>query len=37
VVLTHGEDKPRGELARQIQRRFKLKCALPKMGEVIEV
>lgn len=36
VVLTHGEDGPRTELARQIERRFKLKCTLPKMGDVIE-
>lgn len=37
VVLTHGEDGPRGELARQIQRRFRLKCQSPRLGEVIEV
>jgi metallo-beta-lactamase family protein len=37
VVLTHGEDGPREQLARQIQRRFRLKCAMPKMGDVIEV
>jgi len=36
VVLTHGEDGPRQELARQIQRRYKLKCEMPKMGDVIE-
>lgn len=36
VVLTHGEDGPREELARQIQKRFRLKCALPLMGDVIE-
>jgi len=37
VVLTHGEDGPRGELARQIQRRFRLKSEMPKMGDVIEL
>jgi metallo-beta-lactamase family protein len=37
VVLTHGEDGPREKLARQIQKRFRLKCTLPKMGDVIEV
>jgi metallo-beta-lactamase family protein len=37
VVLTHGEDRQRGELAKQIQRRFGLKSTLPKMGDVIDV
>lgn len=37
VVLTHGEDGPRAELAGQIQRRFRLPSELPKMGDVIEV
>jgi len=37
VVLTHGEDRPRGAPARQIQGRFRLKCELPGMGDVIEV
>jgi metallo-beta-lactamase family protein len=37
VVLTHGEDDPRKGLAKQIQRRFGLKCKMPKMGDVIEV
>jgi len=36
VVLTHGEDGPRKELAKQIQRRFGLKSTMPKMGDVIE-
>lgn len=36
VVLTHGEDGPRGELAKLIQRRHRLRCELPKMGDVIE-
>jgi metallo-beta-lactamase family protein len=35
VILTHGEDGPRGELAKQIQRRHRLKCELPGMGDVI--
>jgi metallo-beta-lactamase family protein len=37
VVLTHGEDRQRNELAKQIQRQFGLKSTLPKMGDVIEV
>lgn len=37
VILTHGEDRQRGELARQIQRRFGVKSLLPKMSDVIEV
>jgi metallo-beta-lactamase family protein len=37
VVLTHGEDGPREELARQIQKKFGLKCALPDLMETIEV
>ncbi|HKQ47920.1 MAG TPA: MBL fold metallo-hydrolase [Phycisphaerae bacterium] len=36
VILTHGEDGPRQELARQIQRRYQLKCTLPAMGDVID-
>jgi metallo-beta-lactamase family protein len=36
VILTHGEDGPREALAQKIQQRFKLKSALPDMGEVIE-
>jgi metallo-beta-lactamase family protein len=36
VVLTHGEDEPRQILAQNIQQRFKLKSALPGMGETIE-
>jgi metallo-beta-lactamase family protein len=36
VVLTHGEDEPRQILAQKIQQRFKLKAALPRMGETIE-
>jgi metallo-beta-lactamase family protein len=37
VVLTHGEDEPRHELAKKIQQRFKLKSMLPAMGETIEL
>jgi len=37
VVLTHGEDRQRGELARQIQKNFGLKSTLPKMGDVVEL
>jgi metallo-beta-lactamase family protein len=37
VVLTHGEDEPREALAARIRERFKLKAALPRMKEVIEV
>src|SRR5262245_8672852 len=37
VVLTHGEDEPRQILAQKIQQRFKLKAALPRMGETIEL
>jgi len=37
VVLTHGEDEPRGALAERIQQRFKLSSCLPAMGETIEL
>jgi len=37
VVLTHGEDGPRNELARLIQERFKLSATLPSLGDVIEL
>jgi len=37
VVITHGEDKQRQGLAKQVQRRFKLPSVSPKMGEVIEL
>lgn len=37
VVLTHGEDRQRKELARKIQSKFGLKSTLPKMGDVIEI
>ena len=37
VLLTHGEDRGRGALAKLIQHRFKLSASLPKQGEVIEI
>jgi metallo-beta-lactamase family protein len=37
LVLTHGEDEPRKILAGLIQQRYKIKAALPRMGEVITV
>ncbi len=35
VILTHGEDGPREKLAGEILRRFKIKCEVPKMKDVI--
>jgi metallo-beta-lactamase family protein len=37
VVLTHGEDGPRAALAEKIQQKFGLQCAMPKLGETIEL
>ena len=37
VVLTHGEDEPRNELARRIEQKFRIKCSLATMGETIEL
>ena len=37
VVLTHGEDRGRGALAKLIQQRYKLTAALPRQGDVIEI
>jgi metallo-beta-lactamase family protein len=37
VVVAHGEDGPRKELARLIQKRHGLKPVLPMLGDVIEV
>jgi metallo-beta-lactamase family protein len=37
VVLTHGEDGPRQVLAGLVAKRFGLKAAMPRMGEVIDV
>ena len=37
VVLAHGEDGPRNELAKLIQQRHGLKPVLPTLGDVIEL
>ena len=37
VVLTHGEDGPRRELAHQLQQRFQLPSLLPNLEETIEL
>ena len=37
VVLTHGELGPRGALAKLIEERHGLKCALPDLGEILEL
>lgn len=37
VVLTHGEDGPRQELAKKIQQQFRLKSTMPDMKETIEL
>lgn len=37
VVVSHGEDEPRNELAKKIQQQFKLKSTLPSMNDVVEV
>jgi metallo-beta-lactamase family protein len=37
VIVTHGEDGPRRELAKQIQQRHGLKPVLPLLGDVIEL
>ena len=37
VVLTHGENEPRGTLAELIQKRYKLKPLLPDMNETVEL
>jgi metallo-beta-lactamase family protein len=37
VLLTHGEDPARLTLASEIQKRFKVKCARPGMGETVEL
>ena len=37
VILTHGEDRQRNELARKIKQQFRLKSTLPAMGETIEL
>ena len=35
VVLTHGEDKPRKELARKLSSTYGLKAEFPGLGDVI--
>lgn len=37
MIVTHGEDGPRKELAKQIQQRYGLKPVLPLLGDVIEL
>ena len=37
VFLTHGEDGPRGELAKQIEQRHGLKPLLPGLSEPLEI
>jgi metallo-beta-lactamase family protein len=37
LVLTHGEDGPRKALADKIKQLFKINCAMPAMGETVEV
>jgi metallo-beta-lactamase family protein len=37
VILTHGEDRGRGALARLIQQKHKLTPVLPKQGDVVEI
>jgi metallo-beta-lactamase family protein len=37
LILTHGEDGPRQELAKKIQERFHLPSELPNMHDVIEL
>jgi metallo-beta-lactamase family protein len=37
VVLTHGEEGPGRGLAQEIQRRYGLQAARPKLGDVIEL
>jgi metallo-beta-lactamase family protein len=37
VILTHGEDRGRGAMAKLIRERFKLSAALPRQGETVEI
>ena len=37
VILTHGEDRGRGALAKLIQQKYKLSAALPNQGDVVEI
>ena len=36
VVLTHGEDGPRSELAKKIRERYGIRCSMPAIGDLIE-
>jgi metallo-beta-lactamase family protein len=37
TVLTHGENKARGALAKLIREKHKIKAELPELGDVIEI
>lgn len=37
VVITHGEDNSRNDLARMIEKNHKLRCGLPAQGDVLEL
>ncbi|MGP1272380.1 MAG: MBL fold metallo-hydrolase RNA specificity domain-containing protein [Phycisphaerales bacterium] len=37
VLLTHGENGPRRELAKKLQERWGLKAAMPELGEIVEL
>ncbi|HEY3429981.1 MAG TPA: MBL fold metallo-hydrolase [Cyclobacteriaceae bacterium] len=37
VVITHGEDGPRGTLASYIKKQFNLNSVIPKIGDIIEL
>jgi metallo-beta-lactamase family protein len=37
VIITHGEDHPRAELAYKIKERYGIEAEIPKMGEVIGI
>jgi metallo-beta-lactamase family protein len=37
VILTHGEDSPRKNLAVAIQQQFGLTCQLPSQGDVVDI
>ena len=37
IVITHGEDTPRRNLAAAIQQRFSLQSRLPSQGDVIDM
>jgi metallo-beta-lactamase family protein len=37
VILTHGENGPRQELAKQLKERFQSAAELPEMFDVVEI